>query len=75
MARSKPNTPLRHTPSETHAQDSSNGTPRRRRPSVTERIEKRLEDVAEAAARDPLEQKQAGLLALAICVGGIYGAL
>ncbi|KAF2680290.1 UDP-Glc/Gal endoplasmic reticulum nucleotide sugar transporter-like protein [Lentithecium fluviatile CBS 122367] len=74
MARVKPSTPLRREPSETHAQNGSAATPRRRRQSVTERIEHQLEEVAEAAARDPQEQKQAGLLALAICVGGIYGA-
>jgi UDP-galactose transporter B1 len=73
MARSKPATTVQRTPSETHAQNGS--TPRRRRESVTERIEHRLEEVAEAAARDPQEQKQAGLVSLAICVGGIYGAL
>ena len=72
MARSKPSTPVQRTPSETHAQ---NGNARRRRQSVTERIEHRLEEVAEAAARDPKEQKEAGLVSLAICVGGIYGAL
>lgn len=80
MARTKPATPIRRTPSETHAQNGSahkqaNGFPRHRRNSVTEVIERGLEQVAEAAARDPQEQKQAGLLALAVCVGGIYASL
>ena len=66
-------------------QDSSTGFQKgnangsaRRRPSVTEitgTIEKRLEEVAESAARDPVEQRQSGLLALGICVGGIYASL
>jgi UDP-galactose transporter B1 len=38
-------------------------------------FEHKLEEVAEAAARDPQEQKQSGLFALAICVGGIYASL
>ncbi|PVH94657.1 UAA transporter [Periconia macrospinosa] len=74
MARTKP-TPVRRTPSETLAQNgSSNGSIRRRRESVTESIEHKLEEVAEAAARNPQEQKQSGLFALAICVGGIYAS-
>jgi solute carrier family 35 (UDP-galactose transporter), member B1 len=72
MARKKPTTPVQRTPSETHAQ---NGSTRRRRESFTERIEHKLEDVAQAAARDPHEQKETGLVALAICVGGIYASL
>ena len=48
---------------------------RARRESFTETIEHKLEQVAEAAARDPVEQKQAGLFALAVCVGGIYASL
>lgn len=75
MARTKPSTPVQRTPSETYVQNGNAGSARRRRQSVTERIEHKLEEVAEAAARDPKEQKQSGLLALAICVGGIYGAL
>lgn len=80
MARTKPATPVRRTPSETYAQNGSahmhpNGTAHRRRNSVTEIIGKELEQVAEAAARDPLEQKQAGLLALFVCVAGIYASL
>ncbi|KAF2634846.1 UAA transporter [Massarina eburnea CBS 473.64] len=74
MARTK-NTPLRRTPSESVAQNGhSNGSARRRRESFTETVEHKLEAVAERAARDPVEQKEAGLFALAICVGGIYAS-
>ena len=68
MGRSKQGTP-------TKSQNGSANSSARRRPSVTERIEKRLEEVAESAARDPVEQRQSGLLALGICVGGIYASL
>ncbi|KAF1360795.1 UDP-Glc/Gal endoplasmic reticulum nucleotide sugar transporter-like protein [Lizonia empirigonia] len=37
-------------------------------------LEKRLEEQAELAARNPAEQKEAGLLQLVICVGGIYAS-
>ncbi|CAI6333187.1 unnamed protein product [Periconia digitata] len=74
MARTKPES-IRRTPSETLAQNgSTNGSIRRRRESVTESIEHKLEEVAEAAARNPQEQRQSGLFALAICVGGIYAS-
>lgn len=68
MARSKQSAP-------TKDQNGTTNGSTRRRPSVTERIEKRLEEVAESAARDPAEQRQSGLMALAICVGGIYASL
>lgn len=71
MARSKQD-------SSTGFQNGSTNGSARRRPSVTEitgTIEKRLEEVAESAARDPVEQRQSGLLALGICVGGIYASL
>ncbi|KAJ4304585.1 UDP-galactose transporter [Kalmusia sp. IMI 367209] len=74
MARTKQATPVKRTPSETYAQNGNANGSMRRRPSVTGRIEKRLEEVAESAARDPKEQREAGLLALAICVGGIYAS-
>ncbi|ORY01201.1 UAA transporter, partial [Clohesyomyces aquaticus] len=54
-----------------------NGTMKQRRNSITEAIEKEVEKVAEAAARDPkeLEGKHGGgLLALGVCVGGIYAS-
>ncbi|KAJ4360730.1 UDP-galactose transporter [Didymosphaeria variabile] len=74
MAQPYDATPVKRTSSETHTQNGNTNGSARRRASVTERIEKRLEDVAESAARDPEEQKQSGLLALAICVGGIYAS-
>jgi len=75
MARAKANAPLQRGPSETFTQNGTTHASMRRRPSVAERIENSLEQVAEAAARDPEEQKQSGLLALAWCVGGIYASL
>lgn len=68
MARSKQTTPVK-------AQNGNTNGSTRRRPSITNKIERQLEEVAEAAARDPVEQRQSGLLALAICVGGIYASL
>lgn len=67
MARSKQTTPVK-------AQNGNTNGSTRRRPSITNKIERQLEEVAEAAARDPVEQRQSGLLALAICVGGIYAS-
>ncbi|KAF1979401.1 UAA transporter [Bimuria novae-zelandiae CBS 107.79] len=64
---------LKQGGSATGQHGATNGSARRR-PSITDRIEKRLEEVAESAARDPVEQRQSGLMALAICVGGIYAS-
>ena len=76
MSISQQATPVKHTSFEPHAQNgTTNSSAHRRRESVAESIEKRLEEVAESAARDPEEQKQSGLLALVICVGGIYASL
>jgi UDP-galactose transporter B1 len=38
-------------------------------------LEKKLEEQAELHARNPQEQKEAGLGQLVICVGGIYASL
>jgi UDP-galactose transporter B1 len=38
-------------------------------------IEQKLEEQAELHARNPQEQKEAGLFQLVICVAGIYGSL
>lgn len=38
-------------------------------------IEKKIEEQAELHARNPQEQKEAGLIQLVICVGGIYASL
>jgi UDP-galactose transporter B1 len=65
---------MRREPSETFNQ-TNGSTHRRRRSSVTEEIKHEVEKVAELHARDPAEQKQSGLLALAVCVGGIYASL
>jgi UDP-galactose transporter B1 len=38
-------------------------------------IEQKLEEQAELHARNPQEQKEAGLFQLVVCVAGIYGSL
>jgi UDP-galactose transporter B1 len=38
-------------------------------------IEQKLEEQAEIHARNPQEQRDAGLFQLLICVAGIYGSL
>lgn len=38
-------------------------------------IEKKIEEQAELHARNPQEQKEAGLIQLVVCVGGIYASL
>lgn len=63
---------MRRAPSETYKQ--SNGTSHKLN-DVIESVEHEVEKAAEVHARDPIEQKQSGLLALAICVGGIYASL
>jgi len=72
MARSKPPTPVRRTPSETFKQ--ANGKSHTLN-GVIETVEKGIEDAAAVHARDPVEQKQAGFVTLVICVGGIYASL
>ncbi|UPX12867.1 UDP-galactose transporter [Ascochyta rabiei] len=37
-------------------------------------IEKKIEEQAELAARNPAEQKEAGIVQLIVCVGGIYAS-
>ncbi|KAF2476854.1 UDP-Glc/Gal endoplasmic reticulum nucleotide sugar transporter-like protein [Lindgomyces ingoldianus] len=73
MARTKQRTPMRREPSETFNHVNGNGTAHRRN-SFTQTLGMEVERVAELAAREKHEQKQAGLLALAICVGGIYAS-
>lgn len=76
MARSKPSTPMRREPSDTFV--PLNGTSHRRKGSlgeVMQGVEKEIEMAAEVHARNPVEQKQAGLGQLIICVGGIYASL
>ncbi|OAL52955.1 UDP-Glc/Gal endoplasmic reticulum nucleotide sugar transporter-like protein [Pyrenochaeta sp. DS3sAY3a] len=71
MARSKTATPIKRTPSETYKQ--SNGVTHQLDDAVHS-IEKKIEEQAELHARNPKEQKEAGLLQLLICVGGIYAS-
>ncbi|KAH7382290.1 UDP-Glc/Gal endoplasmic reticulum nucleotide sugar transporter-like protein [Pyrenochaeta sp. MPI-SDFR-AT-0127] len=71
MARSKNATPIRRTPSETHKQ--ANGVAHQLDDAVHS-IEKKIEEQAELLARNPQEQKEAGLFQLMICVGGIYAS-
>jgi UDP-galactose transporter B1 len=63
---------MRRVPSETYKQ--ANGTSHKLN-GVVETLEHEVEKAAEVHARDPIEQKQSGLMALAICVGGIYASL
>ncbi|KAF2746660.1 UDP-Glc/Gal endoplasmic reticulum nucleotide sugar transporter-like protein [Sporormia fimetaria CBS 119925] len=71
MARSKQLSPLRRAPSDTFNQ--ANGTSHKLH-DVIETLENEAEKVAEIHARDTTDTKQAGLLQLAICVGGIYAS-
>lgn len=72
MARTKQPSPMRRVPSDTHKQ--ANGTHHSLN-GVIETLEHEVEKAAELHAREPMEQKQAGMLALAVCVGGIYASL
>ena len=72
MARTKPKTPVRRMPSETFKQ--ANGTSHTLN-DVVRSVEKEMESAAEVHARDPVEQKQAGLGMLLFCAGGIYASL
>ncbi|KAF1842969.1 UDP-Glc/Gal endoplasmic reticulum nucleotide sugar transporter-like protein [Cucurbitaria berberidis CBS 394.84] len=71
MARSKSSTPIRRVPSETYKQ--ANGVSHQLDGAVHS-IEQKIEEQAELHARNPQEQKDAGLLQLMICVGGIYAS-
>ncbi|KAF2708864.1 UDP-Glc/Gal endoplasmic reticulum nucleotide sugar transporter-like protein [Pleomassaria siparia CBS 279.74] len=71
MARSKPQAPVRRTPSENIKQ--ANGTSHTLN-DIVHNVEKEIEDAAVVHARDPEEQKQGGLVTLVICVGGIYAS-
>lgn len=72
MARSKSKTPAKRMPSDTHK--LANGISHQLDDAVHS-IERKLEEQAELHARDPQEQKEAGLMMLAICVLGIYANL
>jgi UDP-galactose transporter B1 len=62
----------KRTPSQVRKQ--ANGTAHNLDDAV-HAIERKIEEQAELAARNPAEQKEAGLLQLLVCVGGIYASL
>lgn len=71
MARSKQPSPLRRAPSETYKQ--SNGTSHTLN-DVIESVEHGIEKVADIHARDPVKEKEAGIVTLVLCIGGIYAS-
>lgn len=56
------------------ARRAANGTPQKADGAVHS-LEKKIEEQAELLARNPQEQREAGLGQLVICVGGIYASL
>ncbi|KAF1935057.1 solute carrier family 35 member B1 protein [Clathrospora elynae] len=56
------------------ANEKSNGVAHDQLDGAVHSIEQKLEEQAEAHARNPQEQKEAGLLQLVVCVAGIYGS-
>ena len=64
--------PNKRSPSAAHKQ--ANGVSNQLDGAVHS-IEKKIEEQAELHARNPQEQKEAGLFQLVICVGGIYASL
>ena len=66
MARSKPAASPKPTPPAAHAQ--ANGVVHHLDDAV-HNLEKRVEVQVELLARDPVEQREAGLMQLLICVG------
>jgi hypothetical protein len=59
---------------ETMAKKQANGAAHQLDDAVHS-LEKKMEEQAELHARNPQEQKEAGLGQLVICVGGIYASL
>lgn len=53
----------------------ANGSAHQHLDDAVHSIERKLEEQAELHARNPKEQKEAGLFQLVICVAGIYGSL
>jgi UDP-galactose transporter B1 len=53
----------------------TNGVAHHQLDGAVHSIEQKLEEQAEIHARNPQEQKEAGLFTLLMCVGGIYGSL
>jgi UDP-galactose transporter B1 len=54
---------------------SANGNAHHQLDGAVHSIEQKLEEQAELHARNPEEQKEAGLFQLVVCVAGIYGSL
>lgn len=71
MARSKAATQSPQAASQTQKQ--ANGVSHQLDDAVHS-LEKKIEEQAELHARNPKEQKEAGLLQLLVCVGGIYAS-
>lgn len=55
--------------------NETNGHTHHRLDDAVHSIEQKLEEQAELHARNPQEQKEAGLFQLVVCVAGIYGSL
>lgn len=55
--------------------NQANGNAHHQLDDAVHSIEQKLEEQAELHARNPQEQKEAGLFQLVVCVGGIYGSL
>jgi UDP-galactose transporter B1 len=53
----------------------ANGVAHHQLDGAVHSFEQKLEEQAEIHARNPQEQKEAGLFQLLICIGGIYGSL
>jgi UDP-galactose transporter B1 len=58
----------------TNGYQQSNGASRHRDGTVHS-IGEKIEEQAELLARNPQEQKEAGVIQLLVCVGGIYASL
>lgn len=71
MARKASSSPNKRSPSA--ARKQANGVSHQLDGAVHS-IEKKIEEQAELHARNPQEQKEAGLIQLVICVGGIYAS-
>ncbi len=63
---------MRREPSDTHKQ--ANGVAHQLEGAI-HNLEQKIEKQAELHARNSQEQKEAGLLQLIVCVGGIYASL
>ncbi|EDU39713.1 Solute carrier family 35 member B1 protein [Pyrenophora tritici-repentis] len=64
--------PVRRNVNQTNG--TTNGNAHHQQDGTMHSIEQKLEEQAELLARNPQEQKEAGLFQLVICVAGIYGS-